>query len=127
MSNSDLIRKYFSAYENKDRKAIESLLSNDFVFTRTIIALTANPISNAAGPIASSPQRMRLRRRLKRTTKPSFSTTAKPRLAADPGTRNSSLSKETRSEKSRSTSVLPQNNRRKQRLRIVVRHPTHFR
>jgi SnoaL-like domain len=33
MSNSDLIRKYFSAYENKDRKAVESLLTNDFVFT----------------------------------------------------------------------------------------------
>jgi ketosteroid isomerase-like protein len=33
MSNSDLIRKYFSAYENKDCKAVESLLSNDFVFT----------------------------------------------------------------------------------------------
>ena len=33
MSNSDLIRKYFSAYENKDRKAVESLLSHDFVFT----------------------------------------------------------------------------------------------
>jgi ketosteroid isomerase-like protein len=33
MSNSDLIRKYFSAYENKDRKAVESLLSDDFVFT----------------------------------------------------------------------------------------------
>src|ERR1700693_2134107 len=33
MSNSDLIRKYFSAYENKDRKAVESLLTDDFVFT----------------------------------------------------------------------------------------------
>ena len=33
MSNSDLIRKYFSAYENKDRKTVESLLSDDFVFT----------------------------------------------------------------------------------------------
>ena len=33
MPASDLIRKYFSAYENKDRKAVESLLSNDFVFT----------------------------------------------------------------------------------------------
>jgi hypothetical protein len=32
-SNSELVRKYFSAYENKDRKAVESLLSNDFVFT----------------------------------------------------------------------------------------------
>jgi ketosteroid isomerase-like protein len=32
MSASDLIRKYFSAYENKDRKAIESL-TNDFAFT----------------------------------------------------------------------------------------------
>ena len=33
MSNSDLIRRYFSAYENKDRQAVESLLSHDFVFT----------------------------------------------------------------------------------------------
>jgi len=33
MSNSDLILKYFSAYENKGRKAVESLLSNGFVFT----------------------------------------------------------------------------------------------
>ena len=33
MSASDLIRKYFSAYENKDRKAVESLLTNDFIFT----------------------------------------------------------------------------------------------
>jgi ketosteroid isomerase-like protein len=33
MSNSDVIRKYFSAYENKDRKAVESLLTDDFVFT----------------------------------------------------------------------------------------------
>jgi ketosteroid isomerase-like protein len=33
MSNSGFIRKYFSAYENQDRKAVESLLSNDFVFT----------------------------------------------------------------------------------------------
>jgi hypothetical protein len=33
MSNSDLIRQHFSAYENKDRQAIESLLTDDFVFT----------------------------------------------------------------------------------------------
>jgi ketosteroid isomerase-like protein len=33
MPASDLIRQYFSAYENKDRKAVESLLTNDFVFT----------------------------------------------------------------------------------------------
>ena len=33
MSNSDLIRKYFSAYENNDRKTVESILSNEFVFT----------------------------------------------------------------------------------------------
>jgi ketosteroid isomerase-like protein len=33
MSNSDLIRKYFSAYENKDRQAVEPLLTDDFVFT----------------------------------------------------------------------------------------------
>jgi ketosteroid isomerase-like protein len=33
MPRSDLIRKYFSAYENKDRKAVESLLTNDFVLT----------------------------------------------------------------------------------------------
>ena len=33
MSNSDLVRRCFSAYENKDRKAVESLLTDDFVFT----------------------------------------------------------------------------------------------
>ena len=33
MSASDLIRKYFAAYENKDRMAVESLLTNDFIFT----------------------------------------------------------------------------------------------
>ena len=33
MSNSDVIRKYFSAYENRDLQAIESLLTDDFVFT----------------------------------------------------------------------------------------------
>ena len=33
MPHSDLLRKYFSAYENKDRKAVESLLANDFIFT----------------------------------------------------------------------------------------------
>jgi ketosteroid isomerase-like protein len=33
MNHSDLIRKYFSAYENKERKAVEALLTNDFVFT----------------------------------------------------------------------------------------------
>jgi hypothetical protein len=31
--HSDLIRKYFSACENKDRKAVESLLTKVFVFT----------------------------------------------------------------------------------------------
>jgi ketosteroid isomerase-like protein len=33
MPHSDLLRKYFSAFENKDRKAVESLLTNDFIFT----------------------------------------------------------------------------------------------
>ena len=33
MPHSELIRKYFSAYENRDRKAVESLLTNDFTFT----------------------------------------------------------------------------------------------
>jgi hypothetical protein len=33
MSNSDLIRKYFFAYENKDRQAVESILTDDLVFT----------------------------------------------------------------------------------------------
>jgi hypothetical protein len=56
-----------SAYENKDRKAVESLLSNDFVFTsRTTIALTAKPISNAAGPIASSPPTYEIEKMLER-------------------------------------------------------------
>lgn len=30
---SALVRKYFSAYEAKDRKAMEEILSNDFIFT----------------------------------------------------------------------------------------------
>jgi len=30
MSNSDVIRQYFSAYENKDRKTVESRLTNSF-------------------------------------------------------------------------------------------------
>ena len=30
---SALVRKYFSAYEAKDRKAMEELLSDDFIFT----------------------------------------------------------------------------------------------
>jgi ketosteroid isomerase-like protein len=33
MSNSDLIRKVFLRLRKKDRKAVESLLSNDFAFT----------------------------------------------------------------------------------------------
>jgi ketosteroid isomerase-like protein len=33
MPHSDLIRKYFSAYKNKDCKAVESLLTDDFVVT----------------------------------------------------------------------------------------------
>jgi ketosteroid isomerase-like protein len=33
MSNSDLVRKYFSAYENKGHKAVESLLADDFIFS----------------------------------------------------------------------------------------------
>jgi ketosteroid isomerase-like protein len=33
MSNLDLVRKYFFAYKNKDRTAVECLLTNDFVFT----------------------------------------------------------------------------------------------
>jgi ketosteroid isomerase-like protein len=33
MSSTDLIRRYFSAYESNDRKAVESLLTDDFVFT----------------------------------------------------------------------------------------------
>jgi hypothetical protein len=33
MPLSDLIRQYFAAYENKHRKCVESLLTDDFVFT----------------------------------------------------------------------------------------------
>jgi hypothetical protein len=33
MSDSDLIRKHVPAHENKDRNAVESLLTDDFVFT----------------------------------------------------------------------------------------------
>lgn len=33
VSVSDLVRKYFSTYQSKDRKALEGLLSDDFTFT----------------------------------------------------------------------------------------------
>ena len=33
MSDSDLIRKYFPACKNQDRKAVESLWTDDFEFT----------------------------------------------------------------------------------------------
>lgn len=33
MSNADIVRKCFDAYRNKDRKALEALLSEDFKFT----------------------------------------------------------------------------------------------
>jgi ketosteroid isomerase-like protein len=33
MPHSDLMRKYFSAYEDKDCKAVESLLTDGFVFS----------------------------------------------------------------------------------------------
>ena len=98
MPNSDLLRKYFSAYENKDRKAVESLLTDDFSIYQSIttIALTVKPISNGAGRTPRNPQPMALRSCLKKATRPSSSATAKPRMGATPGTRNSSLSKETR-------------------------------
>jgi ketosteroid isomerase-like protein len=32
MNNLDLVRKYYSCYETKDRKTLEQLLSDDFVF-----------------------------------------------------------------------------------------------
>jgi ketosteroid isomerase-like protein len=97
MSNSDLIRKYFSSYENKGRKTVESLLSNDFVFTSPYDhRINRETYFKRCWPYSEQSPTMRLRRCLKRTTKPSFSTTAKPRRGADPGTRNSSLSKETR-------------------------------
>jgi len=97
MSNSDPIRKYFSAYENKDRKAVECLLTNDFVFTSPYdYRIDRETYFKRAGPIARNLQPMALRSCLKKATKPSSSTTAKPRMAAAPGTRNSLPSKETR-------------------------------
>jgi ketosteroid isomerase-like protein len=97
MSNSDLVRKYFPAYENKDRKAVESLLSNDFVFTSPYdYRIDRETYFKGAGPIARNPQPMALRSCLKQATKPSSSTIAKPRMAVVPGTRSSSPSKEAR-------------------------------
>jgi ketosteroid isomerase-like protein len=97
MSASDLIRKYFAAYENKDRMAVESLLTNDFIFTSPYDhRVDVKRFSNAAGPIARNPQRMALRRCLRKATKSLSSMTARPKMAADPGTRNSLPSKETR-------------------------------
>jgi ketosteroid isomerase-like protein len=33
MAHAETIRRYFSAYENGDRRAVEALLREDFVFT----------------------------------------------------------------------------------------------
>jgi hypothetical protein len=66
MSNSDLIRKYFPAYENKDRKNVESLLTNNFVFASPYdYRIDRKTISNGAGPIPGNPPPMALRSRLK--------------------------------------------------------------
>jgi ketosteroid isomerase-like protein len=120
MSASDLIRKYFSAYENKDRAAVEALLTNDFVFTSPydyrIDRETYFKRCWPYGPIASSPEPMRLRRCLKETTKPSSSTTAKSRMVVDPSIPEHGIlhcRRKQDKKKSRSTLVLPQKNQRK--------------
>jgi hypothetical protein len=97
MSNSDVIRKYFSAYENKDRKAVESLLTGDFVFASPYdYGIDRETYFKRCWPYSEKSPTYDIGSCLKKGTKPSSSTTAKPRMAAAPGTRNSSRSKETR-------------------------------
>jgi ketosteroid isomerase-like protein len=97
MFNSDLIRKYFSAYENKDRNAVESLLTDDFVFTSPYdYRIDRETYFERCWPYGEQSPTYEIEKLLEKTTKPSPSTTAKSRMAADLGTRNSSLSKETR-------------------------------
>jgi ketosteroid isomerase-like protein len=70
MPPSELIRKYFSAYENKDRKAVESLLSNDFVFTAPYDnRIDRETYFKRCWPYGEKSQRMALRTYLRNATK----------------------------------------------------------
>jgi hypothetical protein len=57
MSNSDLIRKYFSAYENKDREVVESL------------SRLGTLVSNQGGAVYTQSQPKIPKWRLRTTTK----------------------------------------------------------
>ena len=97
MNHSDLIRKYFSAYENKDRKAIEALLTNDFVFTSPYdYRIDRETYFKRCWPYSEKSPTYELRSCSRKATKPSSSISAKPRTVAALGTRNSSPSRETR-------------------------------
>jgi ketosteroid isomerase-like protein len=97
MSASDLIRKYFSAYENNDRKAVESLLTGDFVFTSPYDRrIDRETYFKRCWPYSEKSPTYGIEKLFEKATKPLSSTTARPKMAAAPGTRNSSLSKETR-------------------------------
>ena len=74
MSTSDLMRKYFSAYENKDREAVESLLTNDFVFTSPYdYRIDRETYFKRCWPYSEKSPTMALRRCLRKATKPSSS------------------------------------------------------
>ena len=122
MSSSDLIRKYFSAYESKDRKTLESLLSNDFVFTSPFdYRIDRETYFKRCWPYSQQSPTYEIEKMLERDNEAFVLYDWQDlRMAADPGTRNSSLSKETRLEKSRSTSVLPQKNQHITTIRILV-------
>jgi hypothetical protein len=87
MPASALIRKYFSAYENKIVKPPNLYrATTSYLPFHTNVALTVKPISNGVGPMARNPQRMALRTCLRNATKLSSSTIAKPRMATALGT-----------------------------------------
>jgi hypothetical protein len=92
MSNSGLIRKYFSAYENKDRNAVESLSTDDFVLpVHTTIALTVKRIQTLLALYRGIPTND-IEKLFEEATKPSSFTTAQSIMEADLGTWSCSLS-----------------------------------
>jgi hypothetical protein len=72
MPHSDLMRKYFPAYDNKDCKAVESLLTDGFVFTSPYDDhIDGDTHFKRCWPYSENPQFVPLRRFLRKAEKPS--------------------------------------------------------
>jgi hypothetical protein len=76
-SLAELSRTYLKAYETKDRSALESTMSDDFIFNSPYDDHidSCHLREGAAGLIARAPRQSIFENYSKRRTKPSFSTT----------------------------------------------------